>query len=128
MGILVVEHDVAVRHPLTEYLRECGYRVHEAIDTAEAVALLSRHKDMIDIVVCDVHSPGEMDGFGFARWLREHAPDIQLALAASPDRIARQAADLCENGPLLAKPYDHQILLDRIKQMVARRDRGNRVE
>ena len=128
MGILVVENDIAVRHPLTEYLRECGYQVLEAVDTREAITHLSENRRLIDIVICDVHSPGELDGFGLARWLRDNTPEIKLVLAATADRIARQAADLCEDGPLQAKPYDHQALLDRIKRMMAGRDRGNKVE
>jgi len=128
MGILVIENDLAIRHPLAEYLRECGYQVFEAVDTDEAVAIVIGQRKLITIVICDVQSPGSMDGFGFARWLRDNAADIQLALAASPDRIARQASDICEDGPLMKKPYDHQLLLDRIKQMMASRDRANSVE
>jgi DNA-binding response OmpR family regulator len=28
--VLLVEHDIIVRHPLAEYLRECGFTVFEA--------------------------------------------------------------------------------------------------
>jgi hypothetical protein len=30
---------------------------------------------------------------------------------------------LCEEGPLLAKPYDHSIVLQRIKRLIAARER-----
>jgi DNA-binding response OmpR family regulator len=39
--ILVVEPDLAVRQPLAQYLRECGYKVFEAVDTDEATSILS---------------------------------------------------------------------------------------
>jgi CheY-like chemotaxis protein len=128
MGILVIDSDFAVRHPLAEYLRECGYEVFEAVDTREAAVLVTSHRNLVKVAICDVHSPGDRSGFEFAKWLRDQAPEIQLALAATPDRAAQQAAELCEDGPLLKKPYDHQLLLDRIKQLMARRDRGNKVE
>ena len=38
--ILLVECDIVVRSPLAEYLRECGYRVLEAVNTIEARELL----------------------------------------------------------------------------------------
>ena len=34
--ILIVEWDILIRHPLAQYLRECGYKVLEAVDDAEA--------------------------------------------------------------------------------------------
>jgi DNA-binding NtrC family response regulator len=34
--ILVVEDEVLIRLPLAEYLRDCGYRVFEASNVAEA--------------------------------------------------------------------------------------------
>jgi hypothetical protein len=30
---------------------------------------------------------------------------------------------MCEQGPILVKPYDHRIMLDRIKRMLAARAR-----
>jgi DNA-binding response OmpR family regulator len=57
-----------------------------------------------------------MDGFALAQWMRREKPGLPIILAATPARAADVAADLCESGPLLAKPYDAQILLDRIKR------------
>jgi len=36
--ILVLEKDILVRQPLAKYLRDCGYRVLEAVDDDEARA------------------------------------------------------------------------------------------
>ena len=44
--ILLVERDVIVRTPLAEYLRECGYRVLEAVTAAEARTLLAAANDI----------------------------------------------------------------------------------
>lgn len=128
MSVLIVEGNLAIRHPLAEYLRECGYRVYEAADTDEAIVLLTQPHNDIRVVLCDVLSVGRFDGFGLARWIRENMPDVQVALATTPERATKQAAGLCEESDV-AKPYDHQILLDRIKQLMAVRqaadsDRG----
>jgi CheY-like chemotaxis protein len=37
--VLVVGNDVLVRQPLAHYLRDCGFRVLEAADDAEARAI-----------------------------------------------------------------------------------------
>jgi DNA-binding response OmpR family regulator len=125
--ILIVESDLVVRHPLAEYLRECGYRVLEAADTDEAQTVLSEDDITVDFVLCDVRGPGSIDGFGLAHWLRQHAVSTEIILAGTLSKAAEKASDLCEEGPRLSKPYDHKILLDRIKQMTAARDR-NRVK
>jgi DNA-binding response OmpR family regulator len=65
--------------------------------------------------------PGTMDGFGLSKWLRANKPGMPIILVGSPARAAEAAAELCENGPLLSKPYEPQILLDRIKRSLAER-------
>ena len=65
--ILVVENDVLIRMPLAEYLRECGYRVFEAADVAEAKAVLNADTP-VDLVFADANLPGEENGFMLASW------------------------------------------------------------
>jgi hypothetical protein len=43
---------------------------------------------------------------------------------ATPKGLAvtvRNAAELCEVGPTLNRPYDHKFVLDRIKRLLAAR-------
>jgi CheY-like chemotaxis protein len=122
--VLVVESDLIVRQPLAEYLRECGYRVYEAIDTDEATQILNDRPRAIDIILCDVDCPGELGGFGLSRWVRTQGLPAKVILAASVERAAQKAGDLCEDGPQVRKPYDHALLLDRIKRMLAMRERS----
>jgi CheY-like chemotaxis protein len=121
-SILVVEHDLLVRQPLAEYLRECGYKVIEAIHTDEAIEVLSRGV-AIDVVLVDVCAPGNVDGFGLARWVRSNGYVAKVILAGTVQKAAASAENLCENGPLLSKPYDHALLMDRIKRELAARER-----
>ena len=122
--ILLIEADLAVRHPLSEYLRTCGYKVLEAGTTDEALIILkSADRGFeIDVLLCDVNSPGSIDGFGLSRWVREHQPGLRVILAGSIERMTEQAGDLCEKGLILEKPYHYQTLLDRIKREKARHD------
>lgn len=119
--VLVVEDEVLIRMVISEYLRECGYRVIEAAHAQEAVALLQEPDVDVDIMFTDVEMPGEMDGFKLAQWVRANRPEVNVIMAGSPQRAANAAGNLCESGPLLSKPYDPQFALDRIKRLLAER-------
>jgi CheY-like chemotaxis protein len=121
--ILVVEDEVLVRLVIANYLRECGYTVYEAVNASEAIAMLQAPEISVDVVFSDVQMPGEMDGFGLARWVRANKPGVQVILTSGVERSADIAATLCEAGPLLEKPYPPQGVVDRIRQLVARANR-----
>jgi CheY-like chemotaxis protein len=125
-AVLVVEDDVLIRIAISGYLRECGYRVFEAANAAEALAVLQKAEVEIDVVLSDIEMPGCMDGFGLAQWIRENRPGLDVVLAGTAERAAHTAGELCEEGPMLAKPYEPQILVDRIKQVLAARARRGR--
>jgi DNA-binding response OmpR family regulator len=121
--VLLVHDDVLVRAALADYLRECGYRVVEAVSIEEALVVLKAEERKIDVVFSDVGTGGTMDGFAFARWVKEHHPELDILLAGSPRSAAEKAADLCESGPQLAKPYDHQALHNHIRALLAGRSK-----
>lgn len=122
--ILVVEDEVLIRLVIAEYLRECGYRVHEAANADEAIAVLEAPEVSIDIVFSDVVMPGPMDGFALSRWVRAYRPGINVILTSGIERSAEIAGMLCEAGPLLAKPYEPQGVVERIKQLLAKASRS----
>ena len=73
-AILVVEDDVLVRMPIAQYLRDCGYKVVEAVNADEAIAVLLHQETVVDVVFSDIEMPGSIDGFGLAKWIRELVP------------------------------------------------------
>jgi DNA-binding response OmpR family regulator len=121
--VLIVEPDILIRSPLAEYLRECGYRVLEAVDAAEARTIISDGSMAVDIVLADTAMPGE-GGFALAAWIRADHAGIEVILTGSVAKAAEKAADLCQEGPKLTKPYDHQLVLNRIRRSLAARDRA----
>lgn len=116
--ILIMEADVLVRHPLAEYLRECGYSVLEAQNPDEAQQMLNQEDLPVDIMLAE----GER-GFGLAGWVRAHHPQVEVILAGSVARATEKAGELCEDGPALAMPYEHKFVLARIRRMMAARAR-----
>jgi hypothetical protein len=61
-----------------------------------------------------------MNGFGFAQWARSVRPELKILLAGTPERTIQNAAELCEVGPTLKRPYDHKLVLERIKRLLTR--------
>jgi DNA-binding NtrC family response regulator len=125
--VLIVEADILIRHPLSEYLRECGYVVVEAVNAEEARALLSEDKVPVDIVLADVNPSGD-SGFVLASWIRANRPGLKIILAGTVMKATEKAGDLCEDGPALVKPYDHRLVLDNIRRSMAQRGRRDRAD
>jgi DNA-binding response OmpR family regulator len=117
--VLLVEDEILIRISISAYLRECGFRVYEAMNADEAIIVLNEPDMKIDTVLSDIEMPGTMDGFGLSQWMRANKPGIPIILAGSPARAADVAGDLCESGPMLAKPYEPQMLLDQIRRILA---------
>jgi len=117
--VLIVEDEVLVRLAIADCLRECGYKVIEAATSDEAVQVLQEPTVKIDVILCDVSLPGGFDGFGLAQWVRAHRNGLPIILVGSPAGASDAAGDLCDSGPMLAKPYDPQLVLDRIKRLLA---------
>jgi DNA-binding NtrC family response regulator len=118
--ILVVEDDVLIRMPIAQYLRDCGYKVIEAVNADEAMAVLLHRETAIDVVFSDIEMPGSVDGFGLAKWIREHRPGMDVVLAGTVPRTVDAAKGLCESGPL-PKPYDSQSVHNHIRRLLAAR-------
>ncbi len=121
--VLIVETNILIRQPLAEYLRECGYKVVEAADIAEARKLLSEGKFRIDVVLADVDADSD-NAFALAQWIRSEHQGIEVMLAGTIEAATRKAGDLCEEGNTVAKPFEHHLVLSRIKQSLAARERN----
>jgi len=119
--VLVVDGDVLIRLAICEYLRRCSFRVLEAANAEEAITIVQKDNIRIDVVLSDVQLSGSMDGFGLSRWIRTHRSEVEVLLSGTAKRAVDAAAELCERGPILGKPYDPQIVHDRIRKLLAAR-------
>jgi DNA-binding response OmpR family regulator len=117
--VLLVEGDILLRHPLAEYLRECGFVVYEAANGEEAEAVLVSRDLNVGIVLADMTT--DKSGFQLQAWIRSKMPHVEVILAGSIDKAVDQAGSLCNEGPALVKPYEHRLVLDRIRQSLSRR-------
>jgi CheY-like chemotaxis protein len=119
-SVLVIDGDVLVRHAIADYLRNCGYIVIEAATTDEAVIVLQRETLAVNAVLCDARAPGRMNAFEFRVWAQVQRSELQIALAGNIETAAQKAAELCDEGPHLARPYDPQSVVSYIRRMVGR--------
>ncbi len=106
-----------VRMPIAEYLRDCGYNVLEAGDASEAIAVLDATVP-VSLVFSDVRMPGSMDGFGLARWLRSHHPDIPVILTSGYNNSRSLSQDLAQGVRLIEKPYLQGHVARRIRDLL----------
>jgi CheY-like chemotaxis protein len=80
--VLVVEDEVLIRLWMADDLRRAGFTVVEASNVDEAVAVLGANTD-IDILLTDINMPGQLNGIDLARWVRQNAPHIRVAIASA---------------------------------------------
>jgi len=116
--VLVIDGDVLVRHAIADYLRNCGYVVIEAASTDEATIVLERGTVTVDAAICAAEAPGALNSFESRAWALRQRSDLQIALAGSVDAAAEKAAELCEQGPELSRPYDPQSVVDYVRRIV----------
>ncbi len=110
--ILFVEDEALVRMDMAEFLRECGYRVHEAANANEAVEAL-QSKFAVDLVFTDINLPEGMDGLELAEWIFANRPGVRVVVTTGgvPRTEIPRTIE-----PLLPKPYTGRDLLDRVKR------------
>jgi DNA-binding NtrC family response regulator len=111
--ILFVEDEALIRMDMAEFLRECGYQVHEASNADEAVAVLNSTL-AIDLVITDVRMTGDMDGVALAEWIAEHRPGVEVILTSG------RPADTSPAAKYLPKPYTGRALFELAKEALAR--------
>jgi CheY-like chemotaxis protein len=117
--VLLVEPNALKRMAIAGYLRQCGYEVVETDGPGEARRVLEAGAKA-DIAFIDLDNEGEIDGFELAQWIRRQRPDVKVLLTSGVRRAAETAGDLCEEGPHLAKPYEHRDLEAQIRRLLAR--------
>jgi len=120
-SVLIVDGDIVSRHVLADYLRHCGYAVVEAATTDEGFVALKEATLSIDVVLCHVAALGSQTCFELANWVRANRPELEVKIAGGIETAAQTAAELCEYGPHLARPYEPQSVVDYIKQLRASR-------
>lgn len=86
------------------------------------MAALTSPDVRIEVVLADMTRAGS--GFALRQLIRARDLPVEVILAGSIETAVDCAGRLCNEGPALAKPYQHHLVLDHIRQALARRSRG----
>lgn len=113
--ILIVEDEVLFRLELADLFEASGYRVLEAGDADEAIAVLDEDPS-ISIVLTDIQMPGSMDGLRLAHHVRDRYPPVSLVIASGALRPS--ASELPERSLYLSKPINPFQLLRQLNAAV----------
>jgi signal transduction histidine kinase len=107
--LLLVEDEDVVRRLAAEMLRGAGYRVLEASNGTEAMAIA--REEEIDVLLSDVVMAG-MSGPQVAQELRRNRPELRVLFMSgyTADAIASHG-DLPANTSFLPKPFTRAALL-----------------
>jgi CheY-like chemotaxis protein len=98
--VLVVENDVLLRLVTASNLRDAGFEVIEASNSAEAIRILDRIP--VDVLFSDIDMPGKMDGLALAQWVHQRQVDTTIILTSGGER---PLGDAREYATFLPKPY-----------------------
>src|SRR5262245_37641423 len=113
--ILVVEDEIFIRLAIAEVLRNASFRVIEAGNADEALAVLNSGHS-IDALVTDIRMPGSVDGIGLAARVRSAWPHMKIIFVTShsPTWPDPTLFDL-----YVGKPYDRARFIQRVRQLLA---------
>ncbi|MEY4966031.1 MAG: hypothetical protein RL274_1614 [Pseudomonadota bacterium] len=115
--ILVVEDEVLIRMTAVATLKDAGFQILEAGNSAQALDMLSRHGE-VSILLTDVRMPGPMDGLDLVAQVHHDHPAIR-SIVMSAHATAMQASDAGAVG-FLRKPYMEQAMLQAVYDTIKR--------
>ncbi|HEY2823742.1 MAG TPA: ATP-binding protein [Candidatus Acidoferrum sp.] len=117
--ILVVEDENDVRDLACEFLTMTGYSVLRARNGIEALDMLRRHPNRIDLVLSDVVMP-KMGGSELAACLPSVRPGTKILLMSGYSEYAVESQNRDRPQHLvLSKPFSRSSLIEKIREALA---------
>jgi CheY-like chemotaxis protein len=116
--ILFVEDEQSVRELVSEYLSARGYRVLDAADGMQALAIAAAHKGKIQLLITDVVMP-RVSGREVAARLAPTRPDLKVLYISgyTDDSVFRHG--VLEGGmAFLQKPFNLKALATKIREIL----------
>jgi len=113
--VLLVEDEVPVRQFVRRALELGGYRVVEAASGQDALWILSKYPDSVDLILTDVVMPG-MSGRLMADTLANRQSTVKMIFMSGNAELVRVLNGGVMEGDTLLKPFTSCMLLERVRQ------------
>lgn len=116
--ILLAEDDELVCRLACTVLESAGYRLLVATNGQEALDLLDRHIDEVDLVIVDVIMP-KKGGRDVYSALKKKRPEVPVLFSSGYSYTSLENGHLPEGGSeLIQKPYRPKDLLRRVRAII----------
>jgi CheY-like chemotaxis protein len=106
--VLLVEDEPLVRLVTSDVLLDAGFRVIEAANAGEALAVLESGI-VVDVLLADVDMPPGINGYTLAHQVRERWPELEILITSG--RQWPGEGDLPAGAAFLAKPCPNASLV-----------------
>jgi DNA-binding NtrC family response regulator len=113
--VLIVEDDMMLRMRAVDMVEDAGYTPIEAMDAAEAVAILESRSD-VALMCTDIQMPGQMDGVGLANAVYARWPAIRIIVVSGQLNLPH--LDLPPHSRFLGKPLDAGEVIAEMRDMI----------
>lgn len=118
--ILLAEDEAGIRAMTRAYLEGLGYRVLEAANGTEAIALSREYRGAVHLVVTDVMMPG-VRGDAVVKAIRQDRPGIQAIFISG----FADGTTVDRSLEILEKPFEFPDLAHRIRMLLDLDRKGN---
>jgi len=116
--ILLVEDDDGVRALVQELLEQQGYELLVAKNARDALGIVERDREPIDLLVTDVVMPS-MSGPELAQRLMPRYPEMRiLFISGYTDSFISQHGLERTSQVVLQKPFDAHILAEKVREVL----------
>lgn len=116
--VLIVEDEMDVRTLVARILTDLGYRVREASNGDDALAILSEHaKPTVDIVLTDVVMP-RMGGKVLAEQVIRRYPEVKILFMSGYSEHSQPSHGAEHTIPFLQKPFSAAILAHKVRDVL----------
>ncbi|MDX8409764.1 MAG: PAS domain S-box protein [Mariprofundales bacterium] len=117
--VLLVEDEEALRKTLSQVLESLGYRVLDAADGEEALAIFLRFPDQIRLVLSDVVLP-RMNGLMLRQRILEQRPEVPVVMMTGYSLgELHERYEILNGVSAIEKPVDIPALSQRMHDLIA---------
>ena len=104
-----------LRMRAVDMVEDAGYTSLEALDAAEAVAILESRSD-VALICTDIQMPGQMDGVGLAHAVHERWPSIRIIVVSGQLNLPH--LDFPPRSRFFGKPLDAMEVIAEMRDMI----------